>query len=77
MSSDIGSYTNSSIKTNDVHLASDSDSLITPTENIAPIKFVNQSSKKQSKVVTGVGTSSTVIAVPQLIKHGVQTAKRV
>ena len=56
MSSDIGSYDNSSIKTNHVHLASDSDSFIMPNENIAPIKFVNQSSNKQSKVVTGIGT---------------------
>ena len=77
MSSDVGSYTDSSFKTNNDHFNSDSDSIITPNENITPIKFVNQSSNKQSKVVTGVGTCSTICAVPQLLKHGAQYAKRV
>ena len=77
MSSDIGSYTDSSFKTNNDHLNSDSDSIITPNENITPIKFVNQTSNKLDKVVTGVGTCNTISAVPQLIKYGVQTAKRV
>ena len=64
MTSDVGNCTDSLFKTNNDHLNSDSDSIITPNENIAQIKFVNQSSKKQAKVVTGVGTCSTIIAVP-------------
>ena len=46
--------------------------------NITPIKFVDQNTYKNvMKVVRGVGTCSTVAAVPQLLKNGKQTAKRV
>ena len=48
------------------------------SNNITPIKFVDKPLYKEvMKVVKGVGTCSTVVAVPQLIKDGKQTAKRV
>jgi len=48
------------------------------SNNITPIKFVDKPLYKEvMKVVKGVGTCSTVVAVPQLIKNGKQTAKRV
>ena len=56
----------------------DSDTKIDPSNNITLIKFVNKSLYNQhKKVVKGVGTCSTVVAVPQLIKARKQTAKRV
>ena len=46
--------------------------------NITPIKFVDKSLYKNvMKVVRGVGTCLTVVAVPQLLKNGKQMAKRV
>ena len=44
--------------------------------NITPIKFVDKPLHKNvMKVVRGVGTCSTVAAVPQLLKNGKQTVK--
>ena len=43
-----------------------------------PIKFVEKAlSKQQTKVVKGVGVISNVVAIPQLLKQGEQTTKRV
>ena len=82
MSSDIGNNLNSSLNNNDhfncYSSFSDSAAKITTNKNTTPIKFVDKSLyKMQMKVVKDVGTCSTVAAVPQLIKNGEQTAKRV
>ena len=46
-------------------------------KNITPIKFVKKTLYKQQKeVVKGVGVSTSVVAIPQLIKQGEQTAER-
>ena len=78
MSSDVGSYSDSSINCIEETFICDSDATTTSNNNIKPIKFVDKTlSIKQKKVVNGTGTCSTIVAVPHLIKKRVQTAKRV
>ena len=82
MSSDLEINLNSSpinnINDHSNETENDSDTTINSSNNITPIKFVNKTlNLQQQKVVKGVGACSTVAAVPQLIKKGKQTAKRV
>ena len=78
MSCDVGSYSDSTINCIEETFICDSDATTISNKNIKPIKFVDKTlSTKQKKVVNGTGTCSTIVAVPHLIKKGVQTAKRV
>jgi len=78
LSSDIRNYSDSSVNCKEETFICDSDATTISNKNIKPIKFVDKTlSTKQKKVVNGTGTCSTVVAVPNLMKKGVQTAKRV
>ena len=77
MSSSIEVNQSSSIKRNDSKYRNLEPSTVN-AKNITPIKFVEKALyKQQKKVVRGVGISTSVVAVPQLIKRGEQTAKSI
>ena len=65
-------FENNSLSLSDTTLHSNS------TNDIMPIKFVDNSLYKTMKnIAKGVGTCSTIVAVPQLLKNCQQTAKLV
>jgi len=77
LSSNIEVNQSSSTKRNDSNYRNLDTSTVN-NKNITPIKFVEKALyKQQKKIVKGVGISTSVVAIPQLIKRGEQTAKRI